>query len=144
MLAYEAAADQTLSREDLDEMLDRLGGAAERQRAIRDLPMARNRLAKNLASLPATRARLAQAQAQAEAHIAQASANRRNAVPPFATDVNAVKGAADMVMVLEQTIETDRLAIAYYEAVIARRDPPDPARDAPEPEPDILFQAAAE
>jgi len=143
VLDYEAAVDQTLCREDLDELLDRLGGAAERQRAIRELPLCRNRLAKNLRLLPNRRADVAKAKADATAHITIMNANRRNQRDEMPmTDVQAVKGAVDALNITEQTIELDKLMIAYYEAIIDRRDPPDPAAEEPEAATEIPLLAA--
>ena len=143
VLAYEAAADQTLAREDLDELLDRLGGAAERQRAIRELPLSKQRLSKNLKLLPKRQADVAKAKADAAAHITIMSANRRVKREDMPlTDVQAVKGAVDALNILEQTIELDRLAIAYYEAIIAGREPPDPAAEESEAATEIPLLAA--
>lgn len=125
-LVYEAAVDSTIAKEDLNELLDRLSGATERQRAIRELPRARDRLAKNLSVLPQARRRVAQAEAQASAHIAQLSQTRRKDVPMLTTDVNETKAANDALAILLQTIELDRLAIAYFEATIDGREPPLP------------------
>ncbi len=55
MIAYEVAEDRTASLEDLNELLDRIGDAASRQKAKHDLPFARMRLAQKEAKVHARR-----------------------------------------------------------------------------------------
>lgn len=125
-LVYEAGVDSTVAKEDLNELLDRVSDAAERQRCKRDLPKARDRLAKNVRMLLPARRRVAEADRQSNAHIAQLSQNRRKDVPMLATDVNEVKAANDYLVGLLQQIELDKLVIAYFEAIIDGREPPLP------------------
>ncbi len=124
-LAYEAAIDSAATRPELDDLLDRLGSAAERRKAIHDLPFHRARLAQNLELLPKLRQDLAKAQARGAAVVAQKSANRRQEVPMLPQDQNAISQLEQRLLETEKTIQNDRLRIPHLQAIIAGREPPD-------------------
>ena len=95
MIAYEVAEDRTASLEDLNELLDRMGDAAARQKAKHDLPFARLRLKQNREKLAKAERALHEAIAKQEAHIQQLAQSRRNqnGAQPLPTDINAVTQA---------------------------------------------------
>jgi len=144
MIAYEVAEDRTASLEDLNELLDRLSGAAARQKAIHDLPLARLRLKQNREKLAKAERAVHEAITKQEAHIQQMAAARRNPdrAQPLGVDVNAVSQAQNALQGIIDTIRFDELEIPRLEAIIACREPP--AEEAAEPGPQLLSIVAAE
>lgn len=131
-LSYEAGVDSTISREELDALLDTIRGASERQKAIHDLPFHKMRLVQNEAKLPARRKELAVAIAGAQAKANRAaSRERRNELqvnPADQQNIAKMEGAlADLVA----TIEADRMEIPRLQAIIDGREPPAPALEEP-------------
>ena len=143
-LSYEAAVDSTIDQADLDELLDRLGRAAERRAAFHDLPFARLRLKQNREKLAKAERAVHEAITKQEAHIQQMAAARRNPdrAQPLGVDVNAVSQAQNALQGIIDTIRFDELEIPRLEAIIACREPP--AEEAAEPGPQLLSIVAAE
>lgn len=131
MIAYEVAEDRTASLDDLNELLDRLGGAAARQKAIHDLPFARLRLKQNREKLEKAERALHDAIAKQEAHVQQLVQTRRNAnaAQPLPTDINAVTQAQSALQGIIDTIRFDELEIPRLEAIIAGRPSPEEPAD---------------
>lgn len=142
-IAYEVAEDRTASLDDLNELLDRLGGAAARQKAIHDLPFARLRLRQNREKLGKAERALHDAIAKQEAHVQQLVQSRRNAnaAQPLPTDINAVTQAQTTLQGIIDTIRFDELEIPRLEAIIAGREPPQEPLDQIVP---TVFSVAAE
>jgi hypothetical protein len=105
MIAYEVAEDRTASLEDLNELLDRMGDAASRQKAKHDLPFARLRLKQNR--------------------------RNQNGAQPLPTDINAVTQAQTTLQGIVDTIRFDELEIPRLEAIIAGRPLPAEPSDQP-------------
>jgi hypothetical protein len=127
MIAYEVAEDRTASLKDLNELLDRIGDAAARQKAKHDLPFARLRLRQNREKLEKAERALHDAIAKQEAHVQQLVQTRRNAnaAQPLPTDINAVTQAQSTLQGIIDTIRFDELEIPRLEAIIAGRPPPE-------------------
>ena len=124
-IAYEIGEDAAIPRSDLDELLDRIGSAAERRKAIFDLPFHQARLMSNLELLEKQKRALAEAEARQQANIVLMSRNRNREAPPAPADVNAVVQHQKAVMETEATIQSDRLRIPYLQAIIAGAPVPD-------------------
>jgi len=136
---YEAGVDSTMDASDLNELLDRIGGAAERRKAIHDLPFHKARLAQNLDMLPRVQRELAEAQAKSAAVRAQATAKQTQvrgervrevpmspqAVTAIEQSLTAISQIAERIEGIEKTIANDQLRIPYLEALIDGRPPPD-------------------
>lgn len=130
-IAYEAAVDSTVDQQDLNELLDRLGTAAERRKAIHDLPYAKLRLRQNREKLAKAEKALHEAISKQEAHVQQLVQTRRNAnaAQPLPTDINAVTQAQSTLQGIIDTIRFDELEIPRLEAIIAGRPPPEEPPD---------------
>jgi hypothetical protein len=130
-IAYEAGVDMTIHRKDLDELLDRIGGAAARRKAIFDLPLTQLSLNGARQMLAQQRKERAKAVATQEAHIQRMSANRRNPAQATQVDVMAVAQFDQRIMQLERQIVQDERMVEYLQAIIAGEDPPElfPATD---------------
>lgn len=124
-VAYEAAVDSTIAREDLDELLDRCGDAAERRQAVFELPLVRASLWSNRQLLATERVSRARAQAESEGRVAQLSRGRRADVPLPPSDVNRIAQYDARLLQIEAQIKSAEARIPYLEAIIARREPPD-------------------
>ena len=83
-LAFEMAIDGTMDRESLDGELDKLTGAAKRQQAIEELPLVRQSLHTNLATLAEMKRQRAVAAANVQGRVSAANAGRRNPRPVVA------------------------------------------------------------
>ena len=140
-LAFEIAAASTMPRADLDEILDRIGGAAERRQAILEMPICKMNLLTNLRMLENQREGRAKAVAEAKARAEVRSINRRNPVQMAQGDENAIAEFDKRIMQIEGSIKTGRMRIPYLEALIERRPPPDLFPDVP---PDYETAMAAE
>lgn len=125
VIAYEIGEDTEIDRKRLDEVLDLVGGAAERRKAIFDLPLHKTRLLKNREQLERERKGRANAEASMHARVVQMTGTRRNQVPPAPMDVNAVSQFDNRISALEATIREDELRIPYLEAVAEGREPPE-------------------
>lgn len=141
VIAYEAAVDSTIDRQDLDELLDRCGGAAERRQAVYELPMVRAGLYTNRELLAAQRKARATTHAQAMARHHSQQQGRRNVIPMAAPDANAIAQFDQRILDLQRQIRNAELRIPYLEAVIARQPPPELFPEA-EPEPVEAAEAA--
>lgn len=124
-IAYEIGEDAAIPRSDLDELLDRIGSAAERRKAIFDLPLHQARLMSNLELLEKQKRALAEAEARQQANVVVMSRNRNREAQPAPADVNAVVQHQKAVMETEATIQSDRLRIPYLQAIIAGTALPD-------------------
>lgn len=125
VIAYEAALDSTCSRGDLDELLDRCGGAAERRQAMYELPMVKAGLYTNRELLAAQRKARAETHAQAVARHQRLQEGRRNVVPMAQPDANAIAQFDQRILDLLRQIRNAELRIPYLEAIIAGREPPE-------------------
>ena len=124
-IAYEIGEDSAIARSDLDELLDRIGSAAERRKAVFDLPFHQARLMSNLELLEKQKRALAEAEARQQANVVVMSRNRNREAAPAPGDVNAVLQHQNAVMQTENTIRSDEIRIPYLQAVIAGEPPPD-------------------
>jgi hypothetical protein len=138
-IAYEIGEDASIPRKDLDELLDRIGSAADRRKAVFDLPFHQARLMSNLELLEKLRReldndnkRLSNAEIQKQANVVIGSRNRNREVPASPADVNAVAQYAQAVtnreneiLQVENTIKSDEIRIPYLQAIIAGDPPPD-------------------
>jgi hypothetical protein len=124
-IAYEVGVDATIAREDLDELFDRVGGAAARRKAVFDLPLTELSLAGAKAMLVQQRKAHAAAVATQEAHIQRMSENRRNQAQATQVDVMAVAQFDQRIMQLERQIVQDTRMVEYLKAIIAGETPPE-------------------
>lgn len=146
MIAYEAAVDSTTGKDDLNELLDRIGDAAERQKAKHDLPFHQARLAQNKEALPKLRKERAEAFALAAAEQQRRQGNRSKIVEIGPNHQQTLKQYDDRIIETEKTIRNDELRIPYLRAIIAGEELPDlfPELDRPRDEPEPMPLAAAE
>lgn len=126
-LAFVLAEDATISREDLDELLDRYVGASRRQQAIEELPLVRANLSSNRKLLLLQRRERAKAEGGSHARMALVGSARRNPRPMPVGDENAVAQFDARIAQIETQIKHAELRIPYLEALIDRREPPDPS-----------------
>jgi len=124
-IAYEIGENTSIPRKDLDELLDRIGSAAERRKAVFDLPFHQARLLSNLELLEKQKRALALAEIQKQANIVTMSRNRNKEAPAAPADINAVMQHQNSVMQTEATIRSDEIRIPYLQALIAGEPPPD-------------------
>jgi hypothetical protein len=124
-MAFETAVDATVAREDLDGLLDTMGGAAERRQAIFELPLVKANLFANRELLADQEKGRANAIANLQAHVEIRSRGSRPQAQPVPSDVNAVAQFDDRIAKIKAQIKTAELRIPYLEALIDRRDPPD-------------------
>lgn len=125
VIAYEAAVDTTIDTADLNELLDRIGNAAERRRAIYELPMVKAGLYANRQLLTSQREERAKVFATAQAKLQAMQQGRRNVVPMAMPDVNAIAQFDNRILDLQRQIKAAELRIPYLEAVIAGEEPPE-------------------
>lgn len=137
-IAFEIGADTEDGAEKLRDTLDLVGKAAERRKAIHDLPFHQARLMTNRERITNLRRDRARADSNLNAHVVQLSKNRNKTVPPLQTDVNAVAQWDKQIADTEAAIKGDEIRIPYLQAIIDGREPPDLFPEAPE------FRAAAE
>lgn len=130
-IAYEVGVDATTSREDLDELFDRVGGAAARRKAVFDLPLTQLSLNGAKQMLEQQRKERAKAIATQELHVIKMSENRRNSAQATQVDVMAVAQFDQRIMQLERQIVQDERMVEYLQAIVDRRTPPElfPADD---------------
>lgn len=124
-LAFEVAADVEISRSELDDILDRVGGAAERRQAMLELPICKMNLLTNLKMLANQREARAKAVAVSAARIERLTGSRRKPVPMALGDENAISEFDKRIMQIEGSIKTGEMRIPYLEAIIARQPPPE-------------------
>ena len=135
-LAFETAIDNTVDREELDRTLDTFIGAAKRQQAIEELPLVKEALSVNLATLRQKETERAQAIAAQDARAALSEMERPRGTRRHAGNANqpltaggpdaAVMQANQMIEALKAKIAAARARIPYLQAIIDRREPPDP------------------
>lgn len=123
-LSYEAAVDSTIGQEDLNDMLDTMRVAAERQKAIHDLPFHKMRLVQNRAKLPAREKELALMTANAQAKANRNATNRRTQLDVNPADQQNIAKLESALADLVATIAADEGEIPRLEAIIAGREPP--------------------
>lgn len=130
-IAYEIGMDATSSRADLDELFDRVGGAAARRKAVFDLPLTRLSLHGARQMLESQRKERAKAVATQEMHVLRMSENRRSQAQATQVDVMAVAQFDQRIMQLERQIVQDERMVLYLEAIVAGEEPPElfPAND---------------
>jgi len=124
-IAYEIGEDTEIDRVQLDMLLDKVGGAADRRKAIFDLPFHKARLFANRELLRSQQRERAKADATMQARVVQMTANRRSQVPPAQQDINTVAQFDNRILELQKTIQADELRIPYLEAIIEGRKPPE-------------------
>ena len=125
-IAFEAAVDSTTSRADLDELLDRIGGARRRQAAIEELPIVQQSLHANRELLKTARREKAAHEARMGGRIATLSGKRRSEVMPNMQDQNALAQHDNRILQIEEQIERAKARIPYLEALRDGKEPPDP------------------
>ncbi len=129
-IAFEVAEARDISREDLDELLDRVAGARRRQEAMEKLPLEKQRLSMNLKLLRLAEVERARHKAQMTGRVEQLGARRRGAVEPAPQDTNALAQHDHRIMEINGHIEGARAAIPYLLAIIAGEEPPELYPDA--------------
>jgi hypothetical protein len=130
-IAYEVGVDQTVDRKDLDELFDRIGGAAARRKAIFDLPLTELSLAGAKHMLASQIQERIKAVRKHDEHIEKLSANRRNPAQGAQVDVMTVAQFDQRIAQLERQIRQDARMVEYLKAIIAGEEPPElfPATD---------------
>lgn len=126
-IAFEAAVEVGYPREMLNELLDRIGGAAERRQALYELPMVKAGLHANKELLKSQREERAKTHALVMAklqHIKERDPRGRDREMP-APDANAVAQFDGRILDLQRQIKNAELRIPYLEAIIAGEDPPE-------------------
>ena len=124
-VGFRIAVDQTISSADLDELLDRVGGARRRQKAIEELPIEKMSLVANLQLLKTAELDRARHKAQMTGRAERLGTRRRGEVEPSPQDVNALSGHDQRIMQIQGQIEGARARIPYLEAIIEGREPPE-------------------
>jgi hypothetical protein len=124
-IAYEIGVDSTIDRLALDELFDRIGGAAARRKAIFDLPLTQLSLNGAKQMLAQQHKERAKAVATQEMHVLRMSENRRNQAQATQVDVMAVAQFDQRIMQLERQIVQDERMVAYLQAIIAGKEPPE-------------------
>lgn len=140
-IAYEVGEDTGIDRAGLDQVLDLIGGAAARRKAMFELPFHEARLFKNRQLLVSQRHERAKADAQADARVALRSQGRRSQVERMPQDINTVAQFDGRILEIEKTIKSDEMRIPYLKAIIAGETPPPLF---PELEDEIVMSMAAE
>ena len=124
-VSFEIAEARDISREDLDELLDRVSGARRRQQAMEQLPLEKQRLSANLKLLKTAEVDRARHKAQMQGRMDRIGARRRGEIEPAPQDVNALSQHDGRILEINGQIEGARAAIPYLEAIIAGREPPE-------------------
>ncbi len=122
-IAWEIVEDQTASAEDLDEVTERAWSVTRRLSALEELPIIKASLYKCRKLLVTARKERAMAIAQQEAAH---SGPRRNPRPANPQDQQRLMQYDTRVLQIEEQIIVDEARIPYLEAIIARKDPPEP------------------
>ena len=125
-IEYEMAVDSTIHRDDLDELLDKVGGAHQRQAAKRELPLLRQNLHGNRNLLRSARNEKARHEAGMNARASALGGTRRREVQPNPQDANALSQHDQRIIKIEEEIKRAEQRIPYLEAIVAGKDPPDP------------------
>lgn len=124
-LAFETAVDQTMDRKELDEFMDTFIGAAKRQQAIEELPLVKQSLHANKATLAAQIRARAEIIAGAQARMGKANENRRVAREMSDGDKGSIAQFDQRISQLKTAIAAAEARVPYLEAIIDRRDPPE-------------------
>lgn len=122
-IAFQVAVDSTIDRRDLDELLDRVGGARRRQAAMEELPIVRQSLAANLKLLETAKREKEVHIARMQGRVTQLGARRRGEVANSPQDVNALSQHDQRILQIEGQIAGAQERIPYLEALIDRREP---------------------
>jgi hypothetical protein len=123
-IAYETAVDSTVDRPELDEILDLVGGAAERRQAIFELPLQKASLRANRELLDLQHKAKRRAEADVSAREAVRGRGGRS-VEPKPSDVNAIAQFDERIAKIQAQIKLAEQQIPYLEALIAREEPPE-------------------
>ncbi len=124
-ISFEVAEDATISKEDLNEMLDRVSGAARRLSAIEELPLIKGKLLTDRELLKDEERRLREAGARLESHVTLLSVNRRKEAMPPESDTRAIAQLDQAVSDRRSAIRNSELRIPYLQALIDGRTPPE-------------------
>lgn len=117
-VGFRVAVDSTIGREDLDELLDRVGSARRRQAAIEELPLLQQSLNASLKLLDTAKRERAKHEAQMNGRVAQLAARRRADVQVTPQDVNALSQHDQRILQIEGQIAGARERIPYLEDLI--------------------------
>ena len=124
-MAWEIVEDQTADAASLDELMDRAWGVQRRQSAIEELPIVRESLFKNQKLIITARKERAMAVASMEA--ARDRTPRRNLqANQNPQDAQRLLQYDTRVLQIEEQIILCEARIPYLEAIIARKEPPEP------------------
>ena len=122
-VGFRIMVDQTIAREDLDELFDRVDGARRRLVAREQLPLERRRLVVATENLEKAKVARATHLAQMNGRVAQLQKTRRNEVMANPQDMNALAGHDQRIAQLEFDIEDAKATIPYLEALLKGEDP---------------------
>jgi hypothetical protein len=129
-IEFVVAVDSTIDRADLDELLDRIRSAHDRQAAIKELPLLRQNLHGNRNLLRMARREKAAHEAGMSARYAQLRAGGhgrgRSEVQANPQDVNALSQHDQRIIKIEEEIKRAEARVPYLEAIVAGKEPPDP------------------
>ena len=124
-LSFEIIADQTIAREDLDEVLDRVAEASRRQMAFDQLRISKEKLRASKLQLDMALKERARAYAILEGHVQKLSQVRRGQVQATAQDAKSVQQWDETIITARNEITLAEWRIPYWEAIRDRREPPE-------------------
>lgn len=124
-IAFELAIDSTVDRQELDQRLDLVIGAARRQAAVEELPRIKALIVTKQEALRKDIEGRAAALARQHQNVVTMTGQRRREAPARSDDVNAVAQFDARISETRQTIKTAFLRLPYLEAIIAGLEPPD-------------------
>lgn len=118
-ISFQMAEDVTIDEQSLNELLDRVTGAARRLAFVEELPRLRHLLAAKKQSLESQVKERERAVSRATAFVTLKSAGRRQPVEPPAADQNSIAQFDARIAQLRIEIRMSELRVPYLEAVIA-------------------------
>lgn len=126
-IAYESKVDATCSTEDMDELLDRLHDATERQLARVNLPKAKGKL--KIARIQLRMQEQLHARTESEQLAHHRLSRKQGEFRPSEAQRNNLTGIETSIARFRADLPIIEWEIARLEAIIARREPPEePAR----------------
>lgn len=131
-ISFQLAEDVMIAAPDLNELLDRVTGAARRLSYIEELPRLRQLLAMKRQALAEQKKERARAEANMQSNVIRLSQNRRNPASPTIQDQNAVAQFDARIAALQQEIGLAERRVPYLEAYIrGDRNAVEPVGDEP-------------
>jgi len=118
-ISFQMAEDVTIDEQSLNELLDRVTGAARRLAFVEELPRLKHLLAAKKQSLETQIKERERTVARAQSYVTLHSAGRRREVEPPPADTNAVAQFDARIAQLRIEIRMSELRVPYLEAVIA-------------------------